>query len=154
MATAHYVRGFNAATAATANHALACIWNPHATRRIRVVEVGVYKAGVGAANDSIYLCRITARGTPGSTITPDADNSSEGDATSPAGALLDLSAYTVQPTLASPGMYGWVAPAVAAGGITIPVPRGIAVLPGTGLAILQRAATAWPTSEITYVFED
>lgn len=150
----HYVRGFNAATAATANHALASLWNPHGSRRIKVVEVHIFKAGAGAANDSIYLERITARGTAGSTVTPDADNSSEGDSTSPAGMLLDLAAFTVQPTLATPGMVGWVAPAVAGAGIIWTLPRGITLLPGTGIAILQRAATAWPTSEISFQAED
>lgn len=150
----HYVRGFTVATAATANHAIASLWNPHATRRIRVVEIAIFKAGAGTANDSLYLERITARGTAGSTITPDADNSSEADSTSPAGALLDLAAFSVQPTLASPGMYGWVAPAVAGAGIIIPLPRGITIPAGAGLAVLQRAATIWPTSEITFEFED
>lgn len=153
MAT-HYVRGFTAATAATANHAIASCWNPSGTRRVKLVEVAIFKAGAGAANDSIYLERITARGTAGSTVTPDADNSSEADATSPAGVLLDLAAFTVQPTLASPGMYGWVAPAVAGAGIILPTPRGIWIPAGAGVAILQRAATAWPTSEVTFVFED
>lgn len=150
----HYVRGFTAATAATVNHAIATLWNPSGSRRIKVVEVAIFKAGAGTANDSLYLNRITARGTAGSTVTPDADNSSEADSTSPAGMLLDLAAFTVQPTLASPGMYGWVAAAVAGAGIGIPVPRGIWIPPGAGLAILQRAATIWPTSEVSFVVED
>lgn len=152
--TTHYVRGFTAATAATGDHSICSLWNPHASRRIRIVEFAIFKAGAGAANDSARLVRITTRGTAGSTVTPDADNSSEGDSTSPAGALLDLAAFTVQPTLASPGMYGWVAPAVAGAGWQLPIPRGIVLLPGTGLAFVQRAATAWPTSEVTFVFED
>lgn len=150
----HYVRGFTVATAATANHAIAQLWNPHATRRIRVVEIHIFKAGAGTANDSCYLERTTARGTAGSTVTPDADNSSEGDSTSPAGMLLDLAAFSGQPTLASPGMVGWVSPAVAGAGITWSIPRGITILPGTGLAILQRAATIWPTSEVSFQAED
>lgn len=152
--TSHYVRGFTAATAATANHAIASLWNPHASRRINVVEVGIFKAGAGAANDSIYIVRSTTRGTAGSTVTPDADNSSLADSTNPSGSLLDLAAFSVQPTLASPPMYGWVAPAVAGAGIIIPFPRGIIIPAGTGLVIAQRAATAWPTSEVSFVFED
>lgn len=151
-----YVRGFTAATAATATHVIAQLWNPGtlAGRRIKVVEVWIYKAGAGAANDSLYLNRTSARGTAGSTVTPDVDNSSEFDSAPPSGALLDLAAFTGQPTLSSPGMIGWVAPAVAGAGISIPIPRGIIVPPSAGLAIVQRAATAWPTSEVTFIFED
>lgn len=152
----YYVRGFTAATAATANHVIAELWNPGtvAGRRIEVYEVAVFKAGAGVANDSIYLERTTARGTAGSTVTPDADNAGQADSTPPSGALLDLAAFTVQPTLATPGMYGWVAPAVAGAGIILPLPRGVVIPAGTGLAVVQRAATAWPTSEVTFVFED
>lgn len=154
MATTHYVRGFTVATAATADHTICALWNPHSTRRIKIVEFTLFKAGAGTANDSARLVRITARGTAGSTVTPDADNSSESDSTSPAGALLDLSAYSVQPTLASPGMWGWVSAAVAGAGFTYPIPRGIIVPPGAGLAFVQRAATIWPTSEVSFAFED
>lgn len=152
----YYARGFTAATAATANHAIAELWNPGTLsgRRIKVVEVWIFKAGAGAANDSLYLCRTTARGTAGSTVTPDVDNAGEFDSAPPSGALLDLAAFTVQPTLATPGMLGWVAPAVAGAGIQIPLPRGIIIPAGGGLALVQRAATAWPTSEVAFVFED
>jgi len=85
---------------------------------------------------------------------PDADNAGQADSTPPSGATLELAAFTVQPTLASPGMYGWVAPAVAGAGIIIPIPRVIVIPAGTGLAIVQRAATIWPTSEVSFVFED
>lgn len=150
----YYVRGFTAATAATADHTIAQLWNPAAGRRIKVFEVAIFKAGAGAANDSLYIARTTTIGTVGSTVTPDADNSAEGDAVPDSAATLGLAAYSVQPTKASPGMYGWVAPNVAGAGIIIPFPRGIAIPPGTGLSLTQRAATAWPTSEVTFVFED
>ena len=144
-------RGFTAATAATADHALGALWNASSTKRICVVEYGIYKAGAGAANDSIYVCRITARGTAGSTVTPDGDNDWSGDgATPPSGALLDLAAYSVQPTRASPNLFGWVASAAAGAGFSKPSPRGIWIPAGTGLAICQRAATAWPTSEVYF----
>lgn len=152
--TAFMVRGFTAATAATANHAIAEIWNPSGSKRLYVVGFAIYKAGAGAANDSLYLERTTAKGTSGSTVTPDADNSSEGDAVPPSGFTLELAAFTVQPTLALPGIYGWVAAAVAGAGLDKPFPRRICVLPGTGLALLQRAATIWPTSEVSFEVED
>ncbi|MGH9908108.1 MAG: hypothetical protein ACRD8U_21260 [Pyrinomonadaceae bacterium] len=150
----YYVRGVTAATAATADHAICALWNPAAGRRIKVVEFAVFKAGTGASSDSVKIERITARGTAGSTVTPDADNSAEADAIPDSGALLDLAAYSAQPTRATPGLYGWVAPNVAGAGIILPFPRGITIPPGAGLALTQRAATAWPISEVTFIFED
>lgn len=148
------VRGFTAATAATADHCLAELWNPDANKSIRVLEMGVFKAGAGAANDSIYVCRTTAEGTEGSNVAPDADNAWEGDDTPASAAVLNLAAFSVQPTRATPPMFGWVAAAVAAGGFVWPTPRGIRIGPGTGIAICQRAATAWPTSEVYFVWEE
>lgn len=152
----YYVRGFTAATAATANHCICEIWNPGTVtgRRITCVEGAVFKAGAGAANDSCYWIRTTAKGTPGSTITPTAVNAGENDSAPPSGFTLELAAFTVQPTLAAIGMVGWVAPAVAGAGIWIPFPRGIVIPSGSGLALVQRAATAWPTSEVSVVVED
>lgn len=153
---AYYVRGFTAATAATANHVIAELWNPGTLsgRRIEVFEVAIFKAGAGTANDSLFLERTTAKGTSGSTVTPDADNAAQADSTPPSGATLELAAFSVQPTLATPGMYGWVAPALAGAGIIIPIPREIVIPAGTGIAIVQRAATIWPTSEVTFGFKD
>lgn len=143
------VRGRTAATAATAGHAIAQLWNAHTTKRIAVTEVVVFKAGAGTANDAIQLQRTTIRGTAGSTVTPDIDNNYDADLAPPSGPLLDLAAFTGQPTLATPGLKGWVAAAVAASGIVFPIPREIVIPAGTGLAIIQVAATAWPASEVS-----
>ena len=149
------VRGFTAATAATADHCIAELWNPDSLKRIKVLETGLFKAGAGAANDSIYICRTTAKGTAGSELTPAAANAWANDDVPSSGALLELSAFSVQPTKASaPFMFGWVAAAVAASGFIWPTPRGIEIAAGTGLAIVQRAATAWPTSEVYFVWEE
>lgn len=150
----YYVRGFTVATAATADHAIFGVWNPSSTRRIRLLEWAIFKAGAGTANDSGRWVRTTARGTAGSTVTPDADNAADGASVPPSGFLLDLSAYSVQPTKATPDMIGWVAPAVAGAGIDLPVPRGIWIPAGTGLVYYQRAATIWPTSEVWVCVED
>lgn len=153
--TLYSVRGFSAATAATVDHAIFAIWNPDTLRRIKILELGVFKGGAGAANDSIYVSRITSRGTAGSTQTPDADNSWEADDVPPSGFLLDLSAYSAQPTrAAAPFMFGWVAAAVAGSGLIWPTPRGITIPGAAGLAVCQRVATAWPASEVYAVVED
>jgi len=148
------VRGFSAATAATADHCIAELWNPHASKRISLLEVGLFKAGAGAANDSLYLCRTTAKGTAGSTVTPDADNAWLGDTAPVSGATMELSAFSVQPTKATPNLFGWVAAASAGSGFIWPTPRGLQIPFGTGLALCIRAAAAWPTSEVYFEWEE
>jgi len=148
------VRGLTAATAATADHAICALWNPDSLKRIKVFEMGIFKTAVGTAADSLYVARITARGTAGSTVTPDVDNAWDADDIPASGALLDLAAYPVQPTLGTPRMWGWVASAIAAAGVIWPTPRGISIPPGTGLALCQRAATIWPVSEVYFCWEE
>lgn len=148
------VRGRTAAAAATANHAIAVLWNAHATKRIAVTEIAVFKTGAGAAADALVIQRTTTRGTAGSTVTPDIDNSYQADVAPPSGPLLDLAAFSAQPTLATPPLKGFVAAAVAASGIVFPVPRELVVPPGTGLAIIQIAATAWPASEVSFEWNE
>jgi len=147
------VRGRSAATAATADHAICALWNPSTTQRIKVIAFSVFKqGGAGAAGDSFRGRRITARGTPGSTVTPGIAQHSTRGVAPPSGVLLDLAAYSVQPTLDGTVdlAIGWVAPAVQGAGIVYPIPGGIEIPPGTGLALIQVAATAWPASEITF----
>jgi len=151
---AYSVRGFTGATAATADHTIAALWNPDSVKRLCLLEHGCFKAGAGTANDSVYITRITTKGTPASDVTPDADNAWLGDDTPGSGALLSIGAYSAQPTKASPPLFGWVASAAAGSGYIWPTPRGIWVPPGTGIAIVQRAATAWPTSEVYFVWEE
>lgn len=142
------VRGRTAATVATAGHAIAGVWNPHSTKRIEMYELMLFKTAVGTAADAIQLQRATARGTAGSTVTPVIANDENRDIAPVSGFLLDLAAYSVQPTLESPGFKPWVAPAVAGAGIVLPIPEGIVIPPGAGLIVVQVAATIWPVSDI------
>jgi len=148
------VRGRSAATAATADHAVAQLWNQHATQRIKVIQFAVFKTTAGAAADAIRLRRSSARGTAGSTVTPGIENHSERGAAPVSGALLDLAAFSVQPTLIAASELGpdFVAAAFAAAGLVYSIPGGIIITPGTGLVIAQVAATAWPVSGITFVW--
>lgn len=147
------VRGRNAATAATAEHTIAELWNPHSTQRIKVISVSMFKTTAGTAADAWRTKRTTARGTAGSTVTPDIDNHSERAAAPVSGALLDLAAFSVQPTLdASELGPAWVAAAFAAAGAVFAIPGGIVIPPGTGLALVQVAATIWPVSEVEFVW--
>lgn len=154
MAEVFAARGRTAATATTANHVIAALWNPHATERITVTEIGLFKTAAGAAGDAVILQRTTTRGTPGSTITPAIQQGYERDVAPSSGALLDLAAFSAQPTLETGGLRGFVAAAVAASGIVFPLPRGLVIPPGAGLALVQIAATAWPASEVYFEWED
>jgi len=147
------VRGKTVATAATADHAIAELWNPHSTQRIKVIQLAVFKSAAGAAGDSFRLRRTSARGTAGSTVTPVQANHSTNGVAPVSGALLDLAAFTVQPTLVA-GELGpdWIAAAFAAAGLTYAIPGGIEIPPGAGLAIVQAAATIWPISGVTFVW--
>ncbi len=146
------VRGRTAATAATADHAIAGFWNPHATQRCKVVSFAVFKqAGAGTAGDAFRLRRISARGTPATTVTPGRETHSTYGVAPVSGVLLDLAAYTVQPTLIAGDFgFGWAAPAVQGAGIVLPIPGGIEIPPGAGLVLIQVAATIWPISDITF----
>jgi hypothetical protein len=132
------------------------LWNPHSTQRIKLLSWGLFKEAAGTAADGARWRRSTARGTPGSTVTPDVDNHSERAIAPPSGALFDLSAFSVQPTLdASELGQGWIAAAFAAAGGIFTWPGGVVIPPGTGLALVQTKATIWPISEVSvYWLED
>lgn len=155
-ALGYRVSGRSAATAATAGHVIASLWNPHATKRIEVKEFGIFKTAAGTAGDAVELMRITARGTPGSTVTPGIAQDDNRDIAPPSGFLLDLAAYTVQPTLdGSVGSGRYQVTNLAAAGVLIPV-AGIYIPAGSGLALVSRptGATAWPASDVTFVVVD
>lgn len=140
------VRGRNSATAATADHAVAALWNPHATQRIMVVQWQLFCQTAPGAGLAYRFRRITTRGTPGSTVTPDRNNHSIYGVAPPSGALLDLGAYSVQPTEAGEFAGSYVPAAIIASGIVLNL-GNIEVPPGTGLALVQVAATASPVFE-------
>jgi len=159
--SAYAVRGFagGIATAANANH-VAALWNPSSTRRITVVEVSAYLCDFNTqAQNALYLQRTTTRGTPTSTVTPDADNEGKRASAPPSGALLDLAEFTALPTLATPPLQSMMAMPTVSGmegsGFLWPCPRGIILPPGTGLAVIQKQQETYTGGwEVHYVFED
>jgi len=115
------VGGRSAATTATINNAAAQLWNPHATKSIKLSEIWVAKT-VGTADNHILYPTIV-RGTPGSTITPDVDNHFQRQYAPGSGALLDLGAFTVQPTIQIPRFLNAGAKGEAASGnVTLGAP--------------------------------
>jgi hypothetical protein len=140
------VRGRNAATAATADHAVWGFWNPHSTQRIKLIALSMFaQSGAPASGYTVRLRRITARGTAGSTVTPNISNHSLRGAAPPSGVLLDLAAYSVQPTLEASSVdfgLGYTFANSQASGIVYPIPGGIEIGPGAGIAAIQVPATA------------
>lgn len=147
-------RGRTTTTTAAADNAVATLWNPHSTHRIKVIAISICVAIAPSAGSTPKLRRVTARGTPASTVNPGIAQHSERSIAPPSGALLDLGTYSAQPTFDTGDLgFGWVLAAVAASGIVYPLPaNGIIIPPGAGLCIATGSAVAIPASDITFTW--
>lgn len=149
------VSGRSADTAATADHCAAQLWNPHASRAIHVVEVQWFL--VGATISNAGLIRTSARGaTPGTTVTPDADNDwNRPGIVPPSASVLELAAFGTQPTVAGPYMFRGSAPAAqGAGYIWSFQAPGIEVSAGTGLAVATPVAVILQDSDFSFTWDE
>jgi hypothetical protein len=144
------VGGRSAATAATANHAGATLWNASAVRGIFVTQIAWSKTV--ATVDNLGLVRVSARGTAGSTVTPAIQNDYDSDAAPASGALLDLAAYTVQPTLVSATayMFRWNLPATIGSGFILPLPDVLRIPAGQGLCLVTPPAVILQPGDVTF----
>ena len=147
-------RGRNAATAATADHCVWSLWNPHSTQRIKLIAFSMFaQSAAPAAGWSCSLRRIPARGTAGSTGTPNSSNHSIRGVAPPSGALLDLASFGgSQPTLEASSVdfgIGFTFANAQASGLVYPIPGGLEIGPGAGIACIQVPATASAQFEIT-----
>lgn len=147
------VTGRTTATGATINVAAAGIWNPHSTVRLRLTEIWVASTTAGVSN--LGILRTSARGTAtGRTIV--LSESIDNDGAGLSAAAIDLN-YTVQPTYVSATAYlgRWNLPAAVGAGVIITFPRnGIAIYPGTGIALVTPTAVILPVSDVTFVLEE
>lgn len=146
-------RALSAATAATADNTALCVWNPDTAKRIKLVEFGCFCVTAPGAGAGLVLARQTTRGTPGATVTPDADNAWDADDIPASGFLLDTT-HSAQGTKQTPPLWGWVASGAIGAGIIWPTPRGIYIPPGAGLSFQNRAAIAFPASEFYVTIEE
>jgi hypothetical protein len=126
------------ATAVTIDHCAGALWNPHATKSIQVWMLTLSRT---AAANQWYVQRITAKGTPGSTVTPVIDNDFDRLLAPISGAVIDLAPYSVQPTKAPPDyfrpMSGQNNPGVSQelwfeGGLRLPAGTGLGLFAGIG----------------------
>ena len=147
------VAGRTAASDATADHGVAVLWNASSARQIWIVEFAVFNTT--AATAQLELVRISVRGTPGSTVTPDIDNDVEHSIAPVSGSVLDLSNYSVEPTVASPplGRY-FSAATIGAGKIWNFRAKPIAVRGGAGFGLVNADAVAVPAVDVEVVFAE
>lgn len=163
----------NASAAVLEGTVSANLWNPSSTRRIEVVEFGIfdYAALTSGISFTWLLSRSTSQGaSPGSTVTPDADNAHQADSVPPSGCFLDLGSFGTQPTLATPPLtvLGYKVSQTTAkpdGGVRyfpgdvvtlgIMDQRPIVIPPGTGLALHMTGSTdSEALTELYIGFED
>lgn len=154
---ADQIGGRSVVTAATIDHAVAGCWNPHATKSVFVKTVELVSSGATAV--SLALRRASARGTAGSSITAAREHDEMYGAAPQSGLILDLAAYTVQPTLlgttAANSLARWNFSSVVGAGVMWEFREpGINVPPGAGLVIITATAVAFPASDINIRWDD
>lgn len=154
MSTRRYgCGGRSANTAATQDHVAASLWNPSSAVTLQVYEIWVFKT-VGTADNHV-LYRTTARGTPGSTVTPTINSDFDRGLAPPSGALIDLAAYSVQPTLAASLPIARAnLPATVGSGFIWVFSTPIRIKPGEGLAVATPVATILQASDISFIWEE
>jgi hypothetical protein len=147
--------GRTVATAATANHVAAQLWNPHATIPIFVRQFWVCSTTAGVSN--LAINRSNARGaTPTATVTPDIDSDMDDYVTPTSASVLELATFGTQPTLDSPAMYRWNLPGVIGAGFIFVFDPPIKVSPGNanGLCLYTPVAVILPASDITVIWDE
>lgn len=149
----HAAAGRTVATAATANHVGAQLWNPSSSASIYVYEIHWVKTV--ATVDNLSIQRSSTRGaTPTATVTPDADNEFEGGTTSPTATVLELATFGTQPTLATPALLRWNLPAAIGAGLMWVFSTPIRVRPGTGLCVATPVAVILQPADVAFVWEE
>lgn len=154
MSSVYMARGRTAASAATIDHGVAALWNPHATARLTIHQIWICVTAAPGAGSGVALRRLSARGTAGSTVTPAAVNDIEGAIAPVSGALIDLATYSVQPTLVTGVLAAWTFGAVSGAGMIMDFPRGVEVPAGAGVGLVNAAAVAVPATDVTFVWTD
>jgi hypothetical protein len=140
------VTGRNTALTAVANKALWVLFNPHSTQIIKLVQWSMFsQSGNPASNWSCRLQRVSARGSPNNTVTPNISNHSTLGAAPPSGALFDQGHHNLgEPTLLASSLdmdTRVVFGTFQSAGYVQEIPGGIDIPPGTGIAMIQVGAT-------------
>jgi hypothetical protein len=149
--------GKTAATVATIDHAVCGIWNPHATKGVFIKTIEAFILAATACEPA--LRRGSARGTPGSSVTVAREHDEMYGAAPQSGLILDLAAYTVQPTLLGTTVGNKLGStnfgAVIGAGIMWEFrDPGIFIPAGAGLFVVTVTAVAFPASDVNVRFDD
>jgi hypothetical protein len=140
------------ATLATIDHAIATFWNPHATDSVALVRVD-YACSIAAGREPA-LIRISTRGTPTSTVTPDLDNHYQRYTAPPSGVLIDLAPFSPQPTLQGPALWQHFVGGQPGSGITWWFdPEPLRVPASTGVALITKVALG-AVGDATFVWDE
>lgn len=151
------IRGVAAVQAAAgADRAIATLWNPHATKRLRVYRYGLVITGTAPASSNYGVRRASARGTPGSSITAGITHSFDRGGAPGSGVILDLASYTAQPTFeAGYLLLGWQHPIVLAAGLEYPINASVEIPPNSGLSLVTIDATnAFPSCHVYFEWRE
>lgn len=150
----HYsVSGRSLATAATANHCAAQLWNPSTTIPIFVTEVHFVQTIATVSN--LVIQRSSARGaTPTATVTPDIDNDYDHGLAPPSASVLELATFSTQPTLATPPLKAWYLPAAIGSGLMWVFPHPIKVKPGAGLCIATPVSVVLQPGDVVFDWDE
>jgi hypothetical protein len=133
------------------------LWNPHSTQIIKLKRI-VLSVQAGASSGTIAIFqRSSTRGTPASTVTPDISTDGKRGAGPPSGALLDLGAFTVQPTLDTDELFSFVQLGGTSGGDADFTQydfqgEGFYIPPATGLCLARSFNN--PTYEVTLTWSE
>jgi hypothetical protein len=105
-----------------------------------------------ATVDNIAVRRTSAKGTAGTTVTPNSSNSASGRLAPPSGATLELATFSAQPTLlaSSVDMLRANFPAAIASGAMYSFQVPIEIPAGQGLAIITPPAVILQPADVTF----
>lgn len=147
--------GPTGATAASADQAIAQLWNPSTAKRIYVYEVHLFDTSATGL-DIPRLRRSTAQGTTSVSYTPGISADFDRMLAPESGAILGLD-FSAEPTLegtASRGIVGGVVPAAIGSGYQWMFARPIAIPESNGLVIVTGSAIAASVMEATFIWEE
>jgi hypothetical protein len=148
----HYLEVTTVATGVAQDLAILQIWNPAGQPRASLRRFDVIHVSATAPSGymGFRLFRSTARGTPGSTVTPTAAMAIDGQVA--IGVLLDIQVFTVEPTKSAGALFpGWTIANRRAFGLIMPRHEPIDIPANSGLVFANFNAggnvTACPSVE-------
>lgn len=139
-----------AATAATIDSGIGILWNASTTRRIGLKRIQALKTvSTGTPAQAVKLRRVSARGTPGATVTPTIVSDYDRALAPASAAVLDLALYSVLPTLEASDLDAVWAHAAIGAGFSWTFDTPLWINPGAGVGITNGANSIYGIARIT-----